>query len=56
MLKQITVNIIVDDREPEKCHDGCRFFSLDYDTDFCVLYKVGLDNYYRCRQCLEEAR
>ena len=58
MLKQITVNIIVDDHEPEKCGDTCIYFieQFGYSPTMCQLYDAYLVENYRCKQCLEEAK
>jgi len=52
MLKHITVPIIIDDHEPEKCM-YCRF--QVHDTG-CILYPgITIRDGKRCKQCLEEA-
>ena len=59
MLKQITVDIIVDDHEPEKCGDKCIYLLglyTYYNTTACQLFDAFLTEKYRCEQCLEEAR
>lgn len=54
MLKQVTVNIIVDDHEPEKCGDDCP--RLSYDQCHCSLFDINIGQKERCKQCLEEAK
>lgn len=56
MLKTVTVSIVVDDHEPEKCGEKCL-----YRDDFlywCHLFDQPFtDGYFhRCKQCLEEAK
>ena len=58
MLKHVTVPIIVDDHEPEKCGDKCKYLiglHSPYQPTMCQLYDVYLTENYRCKQCLEEA-
>ena len=58
MLKQITVPVIVDDHEPEKC-GKCRYVKnlhMHHNVIFCTLFNVQLYNGFRCKQCLEEAK
>ncbi len=57
MLKQVTVNIIIDDHEPEKCGSTCQFFDyvLYYNSN-CRLFSCGLPQSKRCKECLEGAK
>lgn len=53
MLKHITVTIIVDDHEPEKCGLRC-----PYHQDmghYCNLFRVVI-NFMRCKECMEGAK
>ena len=50
MMKQVTVNIVVDDHEPEKCSLQCKF----YYQGWCGLCNDSISNTLRCKQCLEE--
>lgn len=56
MLKQITVAIIVDDHEPEKCGETCLY--RDEFMNCCHLFtKLFFGNqFHRCKECLESAR
>ena len=61
MLKQITVPIIVDDHEPEKCGDRCNHLISSSSGGFayfrCKLCDIDLSpKVERCKQCLEEAK
>ena len=60
MLKQVTVNITVDDHEPEKCGDNCTYRMDKYVIGlqvWCSLFDVPLGlSSNRCKQCLEEAK
>ena len=59
MLKQVTVPIMVDDHEPEKCGDECEYLTVwaGEDTSYrCELFSPLLSEQYRCKQCLEEAK
>src|SRR3972149_91820 len=53
MLKHITVPIIVDDHEPEKCGKECEY--LEYGGIYCNLKgKRLIRNQERCAQCIDE--
>ena len=54
MLKHITVPIIIDDHEPEKCKRACKFF--DFMGDYCIAFGIYVVESNRCKQCLEEAK
>ena len=62
MLKHVTVPIIVDDHEPEKCSKECDYFdNKTYSKDYCALFDDllffdGRTLTSRCQQCLEEAK
>ena len=58
MLKHITVNIVVDDHEPEKCGKKCEKLVEEYkDEYYCTLFNEAINGYLRrCRQCVEEAK
>ncbi len=59
MLKQVTVTIIVDDHEPEKCSNSCPFINIRYVPPQCMLFTRGsikIISGMRCKQCLEEAK
>ena len=56
MLKYITVPIIVDDHQPEKCGLTKRCQFDYYEHTWCELYGNELDLRRRCKQCLEEAK
>ena len=51
MLKQVTVPIIVDDHDPKKCSQACRWNLHPVCNLFCKYI-----NNVRCKQCLEEAK
>ena len=54
MLKQVTVNINVDDHEPEKC-GNCPY--KEEVICWCTLFDVHFVTLFnRCKQCLEEAK
>ena len=55
MLKQVTVNIIVDDHNPEKCGE-CEYLIIGIVNDWCQIYNVKMMFKNRCQQCLEEAK
>ena len=54
MLKHVTVPVIIDDHEPEKC-GTCEFLNT-WDVNDCVLFNKPTINRQRCQQCLEEAK
>ena len=54
MLKHITVPVIIDDHEPEKC-GKCEFINV-WGVSDCVLFSKPIINLRRCKQCLEEAK
>lgn len=60
MLKQVTVDIIVDDHEPEKCGEDCSYLDIvshrNYFSNYCKLFSSVLCKVLRCKQCLEEAK
>ena len=61
MLKQVTVNIIVDDHEPEKCGINCKYYNGSNITvpdkiHWCKYCRVFIHNDLRCKQCLKEAK
>ena len=57
MLKQVTVPIIVDDHEPEKCGNMCTYLDdRDGDGYWCNIFHVLLKYERRCKQCLEESK
>ena len=53
MLKHITVGIVVDDHEPEKCGE-CQYRQTD--EGWCFLFHQLLSANNRCQQCMEEAK
>lgn len=52
MSKHITVPVIVDDHEPEKCSIKCQY----YEHDGCNLFNKNLLTYERCKECMEGAK
>lgn len=64
--KYIRTYIVVDDINPKKCSNNCRFFDADgyfsaLGGGWCVLFMETDDytleliiNMYRCQQCLDE--
>lgn len=63
MLKHVTVGIIIDDHEPEKCGSQCIYIQrgqitskLWWEFYGCSLFFEGLTDGKRCKQCLEEAK
>ncbi len=57
MLKHVTVPIIVDDNEPEKCGNDCEYID-DVFGDWCMIFNRAFLGgvHMRCKQCLEEAK
>ena len=53
MLKHITVPIIINDHEPEKC-GKCQYNQSD--EGWCFLFHQLLHGNSRCKQCKEGAK
>ena len=56
MLKHITVNIVVDDRYPEKCGDRCNEKCLRDGRAYCDFFFTYIYDNARCWRCLREAK
>lgn len=54
MLKHITVPIIIDDHEPEKCGECAWLVTVPGYSCTCILFEELIKYGKRCKQCLDD--